>query len=107
MKKLIAIAFAVSVFAIHAETQPQPQGPKIVNVMPAFWEFEAAASKPSSDSARDQLFRELVLDPHRDIYALDEFRKNVTDDGIERYLDKVKPYLTGMQSLSGEIENEV
>jgi hypothetical protein len=107
MKKLTAIALTASAFAIHAETLPQPQGPKIVNVMPAFWEFEAAASKPMSDSTRDQLFRELVLDPHSDVYSLDEFRKNVTDDGIERYLDKVKPYLSGMRNLSDEIGNEI
>lgn len=80
-------------------------GPHIIDIMPAFWTFESAPH--TSLSAQDASFRELVLDPNPDVYGLSEFRRNVTEDGIEDYLQKVQPYLPAMRKLSAEVRGEV
>ena len=83
----------------------QAKGVHIVDVMPAFWAFESAPNMRYY--ARDALFRELVLDPNQNIYSLEEFHRNVTDDGIEDYLQQVQPYLPAMRKLHAEVKAEV
>lgn len=101
-KILMAAAFLLAGSSTAAE---QARRVHVVDVMPAFWAFEAAP--PMRYAARDALFRELVLDPYQNIYDLDEFHRNVTDDGIENYLQKVQPYLPAMRKLSGQVKGEV
>lgn len=83
----------------------QAKGVHIVDVMPSFWAFESAPNMRYY--ARDALFRELVLDPNQNIYSLEEFHRNVTDDGIEDYLQQVQPYLPVMRKLHAEVKGEV
>ncbi len=80
-------------------------GPRILNIMPAFWAVEAAP--PMRMEARDALFRELVLGPNQDVYGLEEFHRNLSDDGIENYLQKVQPYLPAMHKLDAQVKSEV
>jgi len=106
---LRAFVFSLTVIAaalalLHA-ARARAAGPRIVDVMPAFWAFESAPH--TSLSAQDASFRELVLDPNPDIYGLPEFRRNVTEDGIENYLQKVQPYLPAMRQLSAQVKGEV
>jgi len=101
-KALIAAAFLVAGSGMAAE---QAKGVHIIDVMPAFWAVESAP--PMRLAARDALFRELVLGPYQNIYGLEEFHRNVTDDGIENYLQKVQPYLPAMRKLHAEVKSEV
>ena len=80
-------------------------GPHIVNIMPAFWAVEAAPAMRME--ARDALFRELLLNPNQNVYGLEEFHRNLSDDGIENYLQKVQPYLPAMHKLDAEVKDEV
>lgn len=109
MKKMRLLAIpALLVLASGVSAAPGAgPGPKIVNVMPAFWAFESAVHPGMPLAARDQLFRELVLGPYQNIYGLRGFSRDTTDDGIERYLQRVQPYLPQMRTLSGEVESEV
>jgi hypothetical protein len=93
--------------ACFAATPPAQAGLQIVNIMPAFWEFEGKSKDLASPADQAALFRKLVLQPHMDIYSMDEFAKNLTDEGIEKYLGKVAPYLDTMRTVSGQIGDQV
>lgn len=89
-----------------AAASPAGAGVQVVDIMPAFWRFQDQAGHIAS-AERPALFRKLVVEPHSDIYSMDEFAKNLTDEGIEKYLDKVAPYLGKMRVLSGQISAQV
>ena len=92
--------------ATHTAASPAGAGLQVVDIMPAFWQFQAEAGQLES-AARPALFRKLVVEPHTDIYSMDEFAKNLTDEGIEKYLDKVAHNLDTMRALSGQIGVQV
>ena len=96
---------AASLVAVPGVAADRAKGVHIVDVMPAFWAVESAP--PMRLAARDALFRELVLGPYQNIYDLEEFHRNVSDDGIENYLQKVQPYLPLMRKLHAEVKSEV
>ncbi len=106
LRLIAAILLMVFTIAVPAASDGA-RGPKIVNVMPTFWAFMAEVHPGMPLAAQDQLFRELVLNPYQNIYGLQEFNRDTSDDGIERYLQRVQPYLPQMRALSGEVQSAV
>jgi len=94
--------------AVHClSNEPSDQGPRIINIMSAFWAFESAARTSMPQADRSALFRRFVLDPYRDLYGLAEFRNDIDAEAIKAYLAKVQPYLPEMRKLSEQVEREV
>ena len=110
MSRSLLLLLALLLTAAGCATAPAPAraaaGLQTLNLMPAFWEFEskAAALDPAGQVV---LFRKLVVQPNMDIYGMDEFSKNITDDGITKYIGKVAPYLDAMRSVSGQVDGQV
>ena len=100
---LLLLASAAS----FAATPPAQSGIQSLNLMPAFWQFESESKDLKSPADQAALFRKLLLQPHMDIYGMDEFAKNITDEGIEKYLDKVAPQLDKMRSVSAQLDGQV
>lgn len=80
---------------------------KIVNIMPAFWKFEAIAKSLHSQAKKIAAFRRLVIKPYKIYNIIHEFRQNETDSGIVHYIKWVQPYLPLMRKLSSQVQSEV
>jgi len=93
--------------ACLADASSAGAGIQSVNLMPAFWEFEGKSKDLASPADQAALFRRLVLKPHMDIYGMDEFSKDITDEGIAKYLGKVEPHLEAMRVVSGQVDGQV
>jgi uncharacterized protein YjaZ len=112
MNKLVGgiVVVMVSVVLAGQNVMAAPaaeRGPKIINIMPAFWSFEAEAGKLKSDSARVRLFRERVIEPYSNIYGLKTFKSRGTDKAIAKYLQWVRPYLPRMRQLTAQVSEEI
>ena len=106
----LAVAFALlSSAACLAASAPAevPAGLQTVNIMPAFWDFQDQTKDVKAPADQAALFRKLVLQPHMDIYGMDEFSKDITDAGIAKYLCKVSADLDAMRVVSGQVDGQV
>jgi len=77
---------------------------KVVNVMPSFWHFWEQ-SQTLDDAARVRLFRELVLQPNKEVF--EGFTGTSSDARLARYLVNVQPYIPGMRRFSQRVETEL
>jgi len=103
----LSLALLLTSAACRAAVSPATAGIQSLNIMPAFWQFEDQAKGLKSPADQAALFRRLVLQPHMDIYGMDEFSKDITDAGIEQYLAKVASHLETMRVVSGQVDGQV
>src|SRR6266852_9786296 len=117
--KLITIGLALSFLSAvglpnHSQSQSGPPSVsstatsvasyKVVNVMPAFWQFWEQ-SQTLDETAKIRLFRELVLQPNKEVF--EGFTGTSSDARLARYLVNVQPYIPGMRRFSQRVETEL
>ena len=119
MKQLITIGLVLSFllgvgFARHPQRHevapsvsslpPSVASYKVVDIMPSFWQFWEQ-SQTLDETAKIRLFRELVLDPNKEVF--EGFTGPSSDARLARYLVKVQPYLPAMRRFSQRLETEL
>jgi len=117
--KLITIGLALSFLSAvglpnHSQSQSRTPSAsslsgsvasyKVVNVMPAFWQFWEQ-SQALDDAAKVRLFRELVLQPNKEVF--EGFTGTSSDARLTRYFVNVQPYIPAMRRFSERLETEL
>lgn len=99
------VLIATAILGSAANSRPAAK-PQVVDVMPAFWAVQAEIGSMKTTADAIRRFRQRIIEPHWAIYSKDQFKKDVTDEGIAQYLGRVQVHLDAMRSLSAKIGSQ-
>ncbi|MBX7174908.1 MAG: hypothetical protein K1X72_28285 [Pyrinomonadaceae bacterium] len=108
VKILTVISLLMFIFDIQAQTLPKTtnlsaKSFQILNIMDDFWKYWEKGEKADIPT-RTKLFREMVINPHKEIY---EGFVNIDDEDLAGYVKDVVPLIPRMRKITQKLDKEL